>query len=512
MYDRGVRLLAGISGILPAAGAFPFAPRRRARHVPPSEEALDALRSAVRPLEEAEQALVRSVVSSPAWLSEGDEAALRYALNLAHTTRVRAPDGTDVDVEATLAPFRDHVLSALVPALTAERGIDRAAVTNLVHDLSAHARAWRARALASTGGRLRRSALDREVCEKALVLVCGGGGGVGWSYLGAFALLDQYDLTPRLLAGTSMGAVMLLFRARRLRWNPDEVAGAVKGLSFKSLFRVLHGESRYGLPAALRLYLRAAIGEFLKGPEGHPLTLGQLAIPLVVAVTGIRNGALPRDPSYYEHLLDLDGREPRPNVLSRIASEVFRALGELIIQRDRFARIYLGADEGTRDFDAIDAVGFSSALPGVIHYDVVRNDERMHAMLGALLERHGVARLVDGALVDILPAREAWGAVQRGAIGTRNAFVLALEGFGPKLAQPLWYGLEQLAAQNVARNRPFVNHLRSFQRVLSPLEVVPGEGELLRAIQSGKAELHPDMPFLARMCRPFPPLPDERRC
>jgi hypothetical protein len=108
--------------------------------------------------------------------------------------------------------------------------------------------------------------------------------------------------------------------------------------------------------------------------------------------------------------------------------------------------------------------------------------------------------------VDNLPARAAWGAVQRGAIGTRNAFVLALEGFGPKLTQPLWYGLEQLAAQNVARNLDFVHHRRSFQRVLSPAEIVPSTRALQRAILAGKSELHPDMPFVARMCRPFRPV------
>jgi len=470
------------------------------------EDPIDALRAQVRPFEDAEIALVRAVVSSPPFLSDADEAALRYALNLARTSRVRTPDGEDLDVGPFLAPYRDDLLASAAATLAAPRGFDPADAARLVPNVSAHARAWRARLLANFAGKLPPAALDREVCEKALVLVCGGGGGVAWSYLGAFALLEQYGLAPRFLAGTSMGAVLLLFRARRIRWHPDDVGEAMRGLSFRTLFRFLHGESRYGLPAAMRLYLRAAIGDFLKGPDGHPLTLGQLAIPLVVAVTGIRNGALPRDPSYYEHLLDLHGREPRPNVLSRVVSDVFQAIGELIVQRDRFARVYLGADEETRAFDAIDAVGFSSALPGVIHYDVVRDDERMHALLRALLERHDIFRLVDGGLVDNLPARAAWGAVQRGAIGTRNAFVLALEGFGPKLTQPLWFGLEQLAAQNVARNRPFVHHHKSFQRVLSPLEVVPDEAELQRAIRAGKSELNPDMPFVARMCRPFPPL------
>ncbi len=467
---------------------------------------VDALRAKVRPFEDAEIALVRDVVSSPAWLSEADEAALRYALNLARTGLVRTPDGGDVDLWPFLAAYRDDVVPLAVAPLTRPYGLDRDAVARAVPNLAAHARAWRARAADAFAGKLPPGALDREVCEKALVVVCGGGGGVAWSYLGAFALLEQYGLVPRLLAGTSMGAVLLLFRARRIRWNADDVGEALRGLSFRTLFRFLHGESRYGLPAAMRLYLRAAIGEFLKGPDGHPLTLAQLAVPLVVAVTGIRNGALPRDPSYYEHLLDLHGRAPRPNVVTRMMSEIFQAIGELVVQKDRLARIYLGADEETRAFDAIDAVGFSSALPGVIHYDVVRDDERMHGLLRALLERHGVFRLVDGGLVDNLPARAAWGLVQRGALGTRNAFVLALEGFGPKLSQPLWFGLEQLAAQNVARNRPFVHHHRSFQRVLSPLEVVPGDDELQRAIQAGKAELNPDMPLVARMCRPFPPI------
>lgn len=467
---------------------------------------MDALRARVRPFEEAEMALVREVVSSPQWISEPDEAAIRYALNLARLGLVRAPDGSDVDLGQLLAQYREDVLSLAVLPLVRAGGIDREAVVRAVPNLVAHSRAWRSRAASAAGDRLPPVALDREICEKALVLVCGGGGGVAWSYLGAFALLEQYGLVPRLLAGTSMGAVLLLLRARRLRWQPEDVAVAMRGLSFRSLFRFLHGESRYGLPAAMRLELRSAIGEFLEGPDGHPLALGQLAIPLVVAVTGIRNGALPRDPAYYEHLLDLHGREPRPNVVSRMATEIFQAVGELMVQRDRFARVYLGADDDTKAFDAVDAVGFSSALPGVIHYDVLREDDRMHALLGALFERHDLFRLVDGGLVDNLPAREAWAAAQRGAAGSRNAFVLALEGFGPKITQPLWFGLEQLAAQNVARSRPFVHHLRSFQRVLSPLEVVPSGEELARAIRGGKAEFHPDMAFVARMCRPFPPL------
>jgi predicted acylesterase/phospholipase RssA len=469
-----------------------------------AEEPIDAAKARLRPFEDAELALVRAVVRHAPVLAETDEHGLRYALNLARTGRVRVAGGADLDLWDLLAPFREEVAATAVPALTRAGGPDLGAAARLAPGLAARARAWRGRALAAFGDRLPPATLDRELCEKALVLVCGGGGGVAWSYLGAFALLEQYGLVPRLLAGTSMGAVLLLFRARGPSWRPEEISGFLEGVSVRSLFRLLRADSRYGLPAAMRLHLRAAIAGYFVDPGGRPLTLGDLPIPLVVAVSGVRNGALPREPGYYEHLLDLHGRVASPNVVKRLVNEMLAAIGELFQQRDRLAAIYLGADEETRAFDAVDAVGFSSALPGVLHYDVLRDDPRMHALLEGLFRRHDLFRLVDGGLVDNLPARAAWGRVHRGAIGSRNAFVLSLEGFGPKLAQPLWFGLEQLAAQTVARNRPFAHHHRSFQKVLSPVEILPSAIQLQRAVQAAKAELTPDMALVARMCRPFP--------
>ena len=469
------------------------------------DDQFEEQRARVRPFEDAEMALVRAVVTLTPWIGEAEEHALRYALNLARTGLVRRPDGTDVDLSGFLAPLREEVLSTVVPLLCRSGGIDRDAVNRHLPHVLAVARDWRRKAVEAFSGRLSPADLDREVCEKALVLVCGGGGGVCWSYLGGFALLEQYGIVPRMLAGTSMGAVLLLFRARSRHWRHEDMGAFLDNLSFRGLFRVLATDSRYGLPAALRLHLRAGIGDAFCDPAGRPLTLRDLAIPLVVAVTGVRTGALPRDPSFYEHLLDFHGRVPSPNVMKRLVGDMLTAIGELIQQRDRFARIYLGAEEGTHLFDAVDAVGFSSALPGVIHYDILRDDPRMHAMVQGLFRRHDLFRLVDGGLVDNLPARAAWGLAQSGAVGSRNAFVLALEGFGPKLSQPLWFGLGQLAAQNVARNRPFIHLQKSFQKVLSPVDLLPSPADVQRAVRLGKSELAADMPFIARMCRPFPP-------
>jgi predicted acylesterase/phospholipase RssA len=472
----------------------------------PPDDVVDGWKARSRPLEDAELALVRAVVQRPAWLGEPAENALRYALNLARLTLIRQPDGGDLDVAGFLAPYRDELQPVATSLLVEPAKIDPAAVTGLLPHLVSRAREWRGKLLGTFEGRLTGAALDRECCEKALLVACGGGGGVAWSYLGAFDLLEQFGLTPRLIGGTSMGAALALFRAHSLRWHPDEVTTVLKGLTFRTLFRFLRTDSRYGLPAAMRLHLRPAVIDHLQGPSGDAPTLGELAIPMVVACAGLRTGALPREPEYYEHLLDPHDGEPLEPLSTRLPIDLLKVVRELLAQRDRFARLYLGADEGTAGFDAIDAVGFSSALPGVVHYDVLRDDPRMHALLDDLFVRRDVFRLVDGGLVDNLPARPVWGLAQAGAIGTRNTFVLGLEGFGPKLSQPLWYGLEQVAAQTAARSRPFVNLLRSYQRVLSPLEVVPGEAALRKAVQAGRAELLPDLPLLARLCRPYPPL------
>jgi predicted acylesterase/phospholipase RssA len=473
--------------------------------VPHTEAMMDAVRIRVRPFEQGEAALVRASLARPGWLDASAEAALRHALNLARVGRVRAPGGEELDLWDLLAPFRSRVASSLVHALRSDDEASRDEVARLAGPLGEEAWRWRERVLAAHRDRLPADALDHELFEKALVLVCGGGGGVTWSYLGAFEELERSDLVPRLCAGASMGAVLLLFRARARRWDPAFVPGLLDRLGFRKLFRVLQTDSRYALPAAMQLQLREALGDLVRAPDGSPATLGDLAIPLLVAVTGARAGAFPHEPGFYEHLLDGSDSPLRPHALERIVARVFQAAGELARRREWLTPLHLGGDAETARFDALDAVGFSCALPGVIHYDVLRDDPRMHALLDALFERHGLARLLDGGLTDNLPARAAWKVVQEGGLGTRNALILALEGFSPKLRQPLWYGLEQLAAQSVARNRPFIDVHRSYQRVLSPLDVVPGPAQLERAIQAGAAELRPDLPLIARLCRPFRP-------
>ena len=218
-----------------------------------------------------------------------------------------------------------------------------------------------------------------------------------------------------------MGAIMGLFRARKDSFDPGEMVSVLRSISYRKVFRLLSTENRYGLPAPLRLYLRAAIGRHFLNGNGSPLRLSELRIPLIVTVTGIRRGCCPHPPEFYESLIYLrDLRLFSPKAFRQRLMAAFSAITE-IAQLPNLEHLHLGADPETLEFDALDAVGFSCALPGVIHYDVLRDDPRMRQLLDALMAKHDVFRLVDGGITDNVPARAAWRAVNLGesAVGTR---------------------------------------------------------------------------------------------
>ena len=137
---------------------------------------------------------------------------------------------------------------------------------------------------------------------------------------------------------------------------------------------------------------------------------------LLVTVTGIRRGKLPRPLEEYDAMVRTPDEDPSRWGLRALHSNVKRltaAIAELARIPRITARLVFGASEETRQADAIDAAGFSASVPGVIHYDVLRDDARMKELLDGLLERHDLIRLCDGGVVDNVPVRTDWQHVQR---------------------------------------------------------------------------------------------------
>lgn len=462
-----------------------------------SNERLERL----RPLEALELSLVRASLESSGALRGDQEAALRWILALARVDQVGSGSQT-VDLNEELASFRVKVRGSFGPLLDGRPDLEAAAA--LAGPFLLEAKALRASILRNHPA-LSPQALDREIAEKKLVLALGGGGGTGYVYLGVFALLEEWGLRPDLISATSMGAILGLFRARRPDYDPGEILGAVRGLSFRRLFRLLSTESRYGLPAALRLYLRGSLSRHAQHEDGSPFTFRDLPIPLLVTVSGIRRGKLPRPITYYEKLIEPTGLALRPWLVGSKLEEVAHATSELS-SPGALEGIHLGLDDWTRDFDVVDAVGFSSAVPGLIHYDVLRQDPRMHDLLGTLFEQRDLFRLVDGGLTENVPAQAAWQATQDGRLGSRNTLILALDGFSPKLRTPLWLPLQRIAAENVRKTRHYAHLSRSFPRTPSPTALLPSVPVVARAILRGRDGLLPDLPLLRRMLQPLPPI------
>jgi len=456
-----------------------------------------------RPLEQMEIALVRAAIANPSLIDAHEEAILRTALSLARLYKVNH-EGRDVGVGAMLSPFRDELSRRLGPELLNERRpVTREALKPHLRDLKERTLSMRDAVLTRFANRLPPEAIDAELRKKALVLVMGGGGGTAYVQLGVLSLLDEYGLSPSLMVGTSMGAILSLFRSRMRRFEQDEIINIVRTLSWKKLFRVVSTENRYGLPAALRLYLRSGIGRWfgVDTAGGEGVKLSELPIKTIIAVSGIRKGKLPHPLEFYERLISASPRQLlNPAVLPKWIS----ALWEFTSRPDILTKVHLGADEGTSEFDAIDAAGFSSALPGIIHYDVLRDDSRMHHLLAGLMESRRISRLIDGGLVDNVPSKAAWRAVHKGQIQTRNAFILALNGFSPRLSTPLWLPIERLAEINVSQSRPYAHLTHDFRRTLGALTVVPTVEQLLEAMAWGRKQLVGEVPFLTRMLAPLP--------
>ena len=461
-----------------------------------------------RPLDQLEMHAMRLHVARPDEVSVGLLDGLRYVLSFARLTEVRNVAGDDIDVSGFLAKHRARMMDALEPHLSGKDETLWGALRALP-DLVHATRDLRRSLLAHFP--LDRDSLEAEVTTRQLVVACGGGGGSGYGYAGAYRCFHRAGLQPELLAGTSMGSLISIFRARRKVFDGLPMVEAARRLQWNTVFRVLEMESRYGIPATLRLYLRSALGHLFE-TDGRPTTFRDLEVPLLVVATGITVDALKHDLSYYEHFLD---DAVRPGVVFKYSrlrriGHLAQVMGEFLSAPEALREVVFGADESTMDADVLDAAGFSSAVPGVIHYDIIRNDQRMKHLLDGLYAEHGITRLTEGGLVNNLPARPAYAEVMRGRIGRRNPFVVALDCFSPRPRSLAWFAVQQVVRPNVRSNLPYTNIYFELERRLSPLNLVPGVEHVSRAMKWTAEELQPLLPLIKEGCRTIAVLPDAR--
>ena len=328
-------------------------------------------------------------------------------------------------------------------------------------------------------------ALRREWGAPLLALAIGGGGGVSYISLGALDLLEGLGIRPAMVMGASMGSIVAAMRSLSSDFSIESVLLMTEELSEKRLLSVSSMHNRYSIPGALRLMLRAGLGERLQTDTGHWIRMSETVIPLRVVVSGLA-GEAPHAMDYYEHLFE--GSLTRRS-LRRLILNMTRLIGEFFVGDGLLQPLVLGGDALTSQLDVADALGFSSSIPGLLHYDVDREDNRSHSVLTEIMQTHGLSRLIDGGFAENVPVLSLRREVQSGSLGRSNVLIAGLDGFAPNLLrQPLWLPAQQLIRSQVQRSEQEADYWWSFKRPLSPQNIFPAPSLLREVVQRGRDE------------------------
>ncbi|MDJ0786576.1 MAG: patatin-like phospholipase family protein [Myxococcota bacterium] len=462
-------------------------------------------------LQRLESALVDDLFDHPGVLTRKAEHQLRYALSLSaldvfqpgaarRGTRSARPD---VRVRLhRLSRFRRKLLDGLVPVLQRHgSSSDRLeAAFRVVSPWLDDVETIRAELIAKYADDFSPVELDQELGIKTLVSIAGGGGGSAYVYIGAWEVLHNAGLVPGYVIGSSMGAVTGLFRSLRRRGDFAEYVAMAKQLRADQIFRFVSLRTRYGLPGVTRLFLHEGLGPFFRTPRGEELRLCDLEIPYSAVVAGIRRDALGETPEQFaiSHHLHEDQRPSPLQFRAQIASQLVRVTG--FINPRVVKEILIGGDALTREFNALDAAGFSAAVPGVLHYDVTHEDPHMNGILKTLMEREDVTALVDGGAANNVPSRSAWQEVRAGRIGTRNCYYLAFDCFQPQWGPGhVWIQpVTRTLSLQVAGNERYAHQRVEFPRTLSPISLLPRPEDLDRAVAWGRNRMASELPRIQK--------------
>ncbi|MFW5966859.1 MAG: patatin-like phospholipase family protein [Persicimonas sp.] len=463
----------------------------------------------IRELKACERRFLRLVVDHPGAVHPHHEALFRYALALAQLNLFRTPERVDVSLSEEVDGLRSWMIESIVPLLPAEGDADVSTLREMAPVLALRVERTRSRLLERHLNDFGPEDLDRELRQKRLVLVLGGGGGAGLVHLGTFSMLKELGVTPELIVGSSMGSVMGLLRALDESYDPVSTALSLpKNLSYNELFRPFTGFSRFGFPGAFHMNLLRVARKIFRQLLGQTtVPFSDLAIPLEVIACGIRRGYEVDDAEYEQE----DVPEPdslSPLDVTRKLRLFFKAVRQLSKNPRFLTQVVFGRDELTRDFPVIEAVGFSCAVPGLLHYDIFHDDPETVEPLEALFERDNLLRLCDGGVINNVPSQVAWESVQSGTIGTRNVHIAAFDAFAPvaRGRNLLWIPIQQIARPAVVANRPYSDHHKTFRDPPNPLQVLVNSYSKVKSIvQTARAELEDDAAYLERALEPLPP-------
>ncbi|MBU6163199.1 MAG: patatin-like phospholipase family protein [Myxococcales bacterium] len=468
---------------------------------------LDASFLRTQPVRQLEQILLRPLSDRPALLNASDTNLLRYGLAVARLTRLRH-GSRDHDLFEDIAPFRHWLLEQTSWFIDKRRDVilDWKGLRSLMPAIRSQLDELHRSIAERHAGSFPMDRFESEVTQRELVLVLGGGGGSGYNHLGAFALLNELGITPRLIAGSSMGALLGLFRSVTRSYDPSLIVSALpRPADVGRVFSPYRGFSRFGFPGTVELKARHVGAQIFRETLRTEIPrISELPIAFRPIATGLRTGiglAL----SDVESQIQKYSRRPSAFNRTQKASLFSRIVRTMLLNPNFLSEVVFGSDTGLEDFHSVDAVGFSCAVPGIIHYDIHEREDAGIPALNRLFAERQLFRLTDGGVVANVPARIAWRCVERGEIITRNSFILSCDCFAPLVnANLLFYPIQKLARQPVLESIPFSDLHITYRNPPSPVGVLQSREGIELAISRSRAELASEKNYLALVLRRIP--------
>ena len=457
-----------------------------------------------RPFRRGEIALARKLRESPAFLHPRRIDLLRYALRLAQLSS--GGDQPD-DLVDRIGSFRLRLLQMLSPVLpTDPERIDPEPLDRRIPKVARLVE--QARAAIARAGVISEPRLDAILAEKRLAIVLGGAAGSGYVFLGALESLEKMGIRPDYLVGCSVGSILAVIRARTRDFDLEKLLADVQRIRERGVFRAPDPNPRYGLPGALRIDLRQALGDLFAAPRGGQRSLAEMELAVDVLATGLGPGALAGSREAYARMVDADlhGVGDLAELKRSTLVRVVGALVSLAMSRRVVTPLLLGSDPATAQLAALDAAGFSSAIPALFQCDIPADDAQSAAILDRIFEERRFVGLVDGALSSLVPARYAWEALEAGRLGSRSYLLLALDAMAETggVNTPLVPLLRTISA-TADRDRAFWDLHLNFRNAPPFLDLFPTEARLRRAARSGAREFAETAELLRTILAPLPP-------
>lgn len=457
-----------------------------------------------RDIKDFERRLIRVLVDQPGALNDRHEALYRYAAVFARTNLFRTPTGVDVELAPEVDELRRWMLETVVPLIPSSATCDIQGLRELAPVMSLRLDDCRSKLLVHNAQAFGAEHLDEEVRIKKLGLALGGGGGAGMMHLGTFSLFNEMGIVPEIIAGSSMGSLMGAIRAIDRNYDPVAAALALpKDLDYSMIFRPFSGYSRFGFPGAFHMnLLRVSKAVFQKLVGKTVMQFDELPIKLHVVTTGIRTGFQLDEAAYVS-----DKEFNASSIRSKLRT-FFKVIRQISANPRFLAQVVFGKEDLTQQFSVMEAVGFSCAVPGLLHYDIYHDDPDIVQPLETLFDHHQLMRLCDGGVVNNVPSQVVWESVQQGNIGTRNVMIMGCDVFAPISSgrNLVWIPVQQIARQSVLANKPYADYHKTFHDPPSPLQVIVNQYSRIKAIvTSARRELEEDEPYLKRALKPLPP-------